>query len=65
MLATASHLPALQVPRTGVAASGRAVSLGAVAILCLFLLAGLIWVAVGGAVMRAIQSPAPRIRASL
>jgi hypothetical protein len=67
MLAQAPQFPALPTPKTVAVASAQAVSIGAVMLLCLFLLAGLIWVAVGGAVMRAgsAQAPAPRIRTSL
>jgi hypothetical protein len=67
MLAPTPQIQAFPLPKIGAVASARAVSIGAVMLLCLFLVAGLIWVAVGGAVMRAgsAQAPAPRIRASL
>ncbi len=65
MLAMAPQLQPLPIPRTTALAPVRAISAGTVAILCLFLLAGLIWIAVGGAVMRAAHAPAPRIRTSL
>jgi hypothetical protein len=67
MFVHAPQLPVLPTPKTVAVASAQAVSIGAVMLLCLFLVAGLIWMAVGGAVMRAgsAQAPAARIRTSL
>ena len=52
MLAPARHFQPLQIAKTIAAAPARPVSVEAIAALCVFVLAGLIWLAVGGAVMR-------------
>ncbi len=57
MLAPARHLQPLPIAKT-IALTARPVSVEAIAVLCVFVLAGLIWLAVGGAVMRS-ATPAP------
>ncbi len=52
MLALAPSLQPPAIPKTMVAAPARPVTPEAIAILCLFTLAGLVWLAVGWAVMR-------------
>lgn len=51
MLAPARHLQPLPIAKP-IALSARPVNVEAIAVLCVFVLAGLIWLAVGGALMR-------------
>ena len=60
MLAQAQQLTPLPIQKTIAMAPPRLAALGPILILCLFVLAGLIWLAIGGAVMRG--APAPRTK---
>ncbi|HEX4096177.1 MAG TPA: hypothetical protein VHX64_05575 [Caulobacteraceae bacterium] len=52
-------------PRQIQPVSNRKATLGPLLILCLFILAGLVWQVFGGAVMRSAQPPAHRTTSSL
>ncbi len=63
MFASADNLTALPLARTTVsAAPARPVSLEAVAVLAVFVLAGLVWMTIGWMVMRSAAEPGLRRR---
>ncbi len=65
MFAQAHQLTPLPIPKTVAIASARAAALGPILILCLFVVAGVIWLMIGAAVMRGAPAPGPRIDRSL
>ena len=63
MLAPALHMDPSPIRKAILAIRPPAIGFGPLLILCLFVVAGLIWLVVGGAVMQG--APAPRIKPSL
>ncbi len=65
MFAQANQLTPLPIRKTIALAPARAAAVGPILILCLFVVAGVIWLMIGGAVMRGGPAPGPRIDRSL
>ncbi len=65
MLTLARHRQPLQTGKAIAVARRRSAGFGPILILTLFVLAGLIWLLIGGAVMRGAPAPGPRIDHSL